>query len=103
MAAALREFEVDVLGINCGRSLEDNLNALQALKEATDKPIWFKPNAGLPTLDPQGVPVYDVQPADMAAKVPQWLAAGANIIGGCCGTTPQHVHAIAQAAKSFAQ
>lgn len=90
MAAELGDL-ADVLGINCGRSLEENLTALQALRAATDKPLWFKPNAGLPELDAQGAPVYSVTPAQMGALVPDWLAAGAQVVGGCCGTSPAHL------------
>jgi 5-methyltetrahydrofolate--homocysteine methyltransferase len=95
MAAEL-EGLADVLGINCGRSLDDNLKALQELRQATAKPIWFKPNAGLPKLDEQGVPSYDVTPELMGARVPGWLSAGAQIVGGCCGTSPEHLAAIAK-------
>ena len=55
MAEAFAE-SADVLGINCGKSLEDNLNALKELRAATDLPIWFKPNAGLPQVDAEGPP-----------------------------------------------
>ena len=51
MAEAIGAMEVDVLGINCGRSLDENLQALQMLSQVTDKPIWFKPNAGMPKMD----------------------------------------------------
>jgi 5-methyltetrahydrofolate--homocysteine methyltransferase len=97
--AAEMEGLADVLGINCGRSLEDNLKALQELRQATARPIWFKPNAGLPKVDEQGVPSYDVTPEMMGARVPGWIAAGASIVGGCCGASPQHLRAIAQAVR----
>ena len=90
---------VDLLGINCGRSLEDNLAALKLLRAETDKPLWFKPNAGLPKLDDQGQAVYDVTPSDMAEQVPAWLAAGAQVVGGCCGTSPAHLAAIVNSVK----
>lgn len=89
----------DLLGINCGKSLEDNLEALKQLRAATDLPIWFKPNAGLPSVDAEGRTTFDVNPEGMAAKVPDWLAAGASVVGGCCGSSPEHVAAIARAAK----
>ena len=95
MAAELEDL-ADVLGINCGRSLDDNLKALQELRKATAKPIWFKPNAGLPKVDELGNSSYDVTPAMMGARVPDWLAAGAQIVGGCCGTSPEHLAAIAR-------
>jgi len=87
---------VDVAGINCGRSLEDNLKALQELRAAGGLPIWFKPNAGLPELDSEGRPTYSITPEIMAAQVSGWLAAGAQIIGGCCGTSPDHLSAISR-------
>ncbi len=89
------------LGINCGKSLEDNLNALKELADASDLPIWFKPNAGLPQLDEDGHPVYDVTPEIMAAQVLSWVDAGARIIGGCCGTSPEHLKAITERVKAL--
>lgn len=96
MAAEL-EGMADVLGINCGRSLDENLKALQELRKATSRPVWFKPNAGLPRVDELGSSSYDVTPEMMGARVPDWLAAGAQVIGGCCGTSPAHLAAIARA------
>ena len=91
---------VDVLGINCGRSLEENFKALQELRAATSLPIWFKPNAGMPELDAQGIPSYSFTPAQEAVLAPQWVKAGAQIVGGCCGTSPEHLAAIAHAVKA---
>jgi len=99
MAQSISDLGVDMLGINCGRSLQDNLEALKELKEGTDLPIWFKPNAGLPTVDEKGQAVYDVTPDDMGALVVDWIAAGASVVGGCCGSTPEHIRQIAQAVK----
>lgn len=87
---------VDLLGINCGRSLEENLENLVELCKATDKPIWFKPNAGLPHLDSLGKTMYDLTPQAMGSLVPSWLAAGAQIVGGCCGTSPEHLAEISR-------
>ena len=100
MAQAISALGVDVLGINCGRSLEDNLKALVELKNSTDLPIWFKPNAGMPKLDAQGNSVYDVSPDEMGALIPAWISAGARIVGGCCGTSPEHLKAIALTVKN---
>ncbi len=90
----------DVLGINCGRSLDDNFKALGELRAATNLPLWFKPNAGLPEVDDQGRSVYSVTPEDMGSRVPAWLQAGAQVVGGCCGTSPEHLGAIARAVKN---
>jgi 5-methyltetrahydrofolate--homocysteine methyltransferase len=91
--------DADVLGINCGKSLEDNLNALKELRKATDLPIWFKPNAGLPQVDAEGHSTFDVTPKQMGALVSSWIEAGANVVGGCCGSSPEHVAQIAKTAK----
>lgn len=98
---ALADAGVAAVGINCGRSLEDNLVALTELRQATDLPIWFKPNAGMPHTDEQGRLQYDVTPEIMAGQVPVWIAAGARLIGGCCGTSPEHLKAIAQAVRKI--
>lgn len=95
-AQALNDSGIDMLGINCGRSLEDNLKALQELRAATMLPIWFKPNAGLPAVDELGNSVYKTTPQQMAEGVPVWISAGAAVIGGCCGTSPEHLKAITQ-------
>jgi 5-methyltetrahydrofolate--homocysteine methyltransferase len=99
MAKAVTEWGADLVGINCGRSLEDNLKVLADVRAATDLPIWFKPNAGMPKVDEHDNAYYDVTPEDMGACVAAWLAAGAQVVGGCCGTSPAHLRAIAKAAK----
>lgn len=99
-ARALNDSGVDLLGINCGRSLDDNLKALRELREATALPIWFKPNAGLPVVDENGNAVYQTTPQQMAENVQDWIAAGAQVIGGCCGTSPDHLAAIAQVVRT---
>jgi 5-methyltetrahydrofolate--homocysteine methyltransferase len=82
---------VDIVGINCGHSLEENLQNLVELRKVTNKPIWFKPNAGLPRVDPSGKTIYDVTPQQMGSLAPSWIAAGAQVVGGCCGTSPEHL------------
>lgn len=99
MAGELAEMGLSALGINCGRSLQDNLKALGELRGATDLPIWFKPNAGLPRTTEDNQLIYDVSPADMGAQVGDWVQAGARLVGGCCGTSPEHLAAIAAAVK----
>ncbi len=97
----LSEAGVSALGINCGRSLEDNLKALTELRQSTNLPIWFKPNAGMPHNDENNQVVYDVTPPMMGEQVPMWVEAGARLVGGCCGTSPQHLAAIAQATAAI--
>jgi 5-methyltetrahydrofolate--homocysteine methyltransferase len=98
-AKQLEALPVDVIGINCGRSLEENFENLVELRSLTSKPIWFKPNAGLPHLDSLGKTVYDITPEAMGTLVQSWLAAGAQIVGGCCGTTPDHLREISSRVK----
>ncbi len=97
----LEALGVDLVGINCGRSLDENLAALKELRGAISLPLWFKPNAGLPATNSMGDLHYDLTPEMMAAPVPEWAAAGASVMGGCCGTSPQHLAAIARAVKSL--
>ena len=95
----LEQLPVDVIGINCGKSLQENLENLIELKQVTSKPTWFKPNAGLPRIDSQGKTIYDTTPEMMGDMVPAWLEAGAQIVGGCCGTSPDHLREIAKRIK----
>jgi len=101
-AQALAATGLAAIGINCGRSLEDNRKALDELRAATDLPIWFKPNAGLPHSDAEGRMIYDVTPAMMGEQVAGWVAGGAALVGGCCGTSPEHLRAVAEAARKIA-
>jgi 5-methyltetrahydrofolate--homocysteine methyltransferase len=94
-AASMAGLELSALGINCGKSLENNLESLYELSNNTDLPIWFKPNAGLPKITADGNPEYSVSPKEMAENVSTWVKSGASIIGGCCGTSPDHLSAIA--------
>jgi 5-methyltetrahydrofolate--homocysteine methyltransferase len=95
----LETMPVDMIGINCGRSLEENYNNLIELKQVTKKPIWFKPNAGLPHLDSQGKTVYETSLQTMGEMALSWIDAGAQIIGGCCGTSPDHLKEISRHVK----
>lgn len=100
VAKELADAGITTLGINCGRSLEDNLKALEELRPVTNLPIWFKPNAGLPVLDDEGHSQYSVTPEMMGGQVANWVSAGARLVGGCCGTSPEHLKAIARAARA---
>jgi 5-methyltetrahydrofolate--homocysteine methyltransferase len=84
----------DVIGANCGKGIEAFVDICRRLRAATDRPIWIKPNAGLPKLAGDSV-VYETTPEEFASHVPRLLAAGANFIGGCCGTDPRFISAVA--------
>jgi 5-methyltetrahydrofolate--homocysteine methyltransferase len=85
--------QADVLGANCGNGVEQMIGIAAEFKKFTTKPILIHANAGLPQLV-NGKAVYAQSPADTAARVQDLVAAGASIIGGCCGTTPAHITAI---------
>jgi len=70
------------------------------MSKVTDRPLVSKPNAGMPDLV-DGKPYWPYSPDHYAAQVPKWLAAGARIMGGCCGTTPDHAAKISAAVKRW--
>ena len=90
-----------VIGANCGTTLE-NMEAIvtEYGKTVPNFPIWAKPNAGIPRMDIQTEQaIYDMGPEDMAGFAKKYVALGAKIVGGCCGSTPEHIAAIAKAVK----
>jgi len=91
----LSEAGADLLGTNCGNGIEQIVEIIAEMRRYTDKYLVAHPNAGLPRLV-QGKTVFDQTPDVMAQHVPALIKAGANIIGGCCGTNPKHIAAIAE-------
>lgn len=83
----------DVIGSNCGRGIAGFVEICRRLKATTDRPIWIKANAGLPEVV-DGRTLYRQTPDEFAQFVPQLIAAGAEFVGGCCGTTPQTIRAV---------
>ncbi len=91
----LRPFELEAIGANCGRSLTDtDVIVDELLACAGETPLWIKPNAGLPTFDGTTF-VYDADPATLAAHLAAYLEQGVRVVGGCCGSTPAHIAAVA--------
>lgn len=100
MSQAIAPLGVAALGANCGRSLDDMEKIVGELAGAdSGVPLWIKPNAGLPRMDGD-LARYDTTPAMMADYTRRFIEAGARIVGGCCGTSPEHLKAIASAARS---
>ena len=96
-AAALREAGVDALGVNCGSGPTAGIEVLEQMAQAAGAtPLLVMPNAGLPGRVGDQF-VWAATPAYFAEEVPRFLAAGAQLVGGCCGTTPEHVAAMRQA------
>ncbi len=95
--AAVAPLGVAAVGANCGRSLEDaDLVVTEMLAAAGDIPVWVKPNAGVPKIVGAEV-VYEAGPEMLAEHAARYVEQGARIVGGCCGSTPAHVAAIARA------
>ncbi len=84
---------VDVVGANCGQGIAGYVDICRRLRSATDRPIWIKANAGIPELvDDQ--PVYKTTPEEFASFGPALVQAGADFVGGCCGTRPEFITAL---------
>ena len=97
VGAAVEPLGVAALGANCGRSLADMDTVVgEFLAAAPHLPLWVKPNAGVPRIVGDEV-VYEAGPEDLAEHVHGYADRGARIVGGCCGSTPEHVAAIARA------
>lgn len=95
MVALLREAGADIVGANCGNGTAVLTGVARSIREADrDVPIIIQPNAGVPQLV-DGKTVFPESPETMASFVPELISLGVNIIGGCCGTTPEHIRAIA--------
>ena len=99
-AETLLAMGVDALGANCGATLEMTEGAVTKMREvAPDAILIVKPNAGMPRMVGREV-VYDAAPEDMAEYARKFIALGALVVGGCCGSTPAHIAAIVEAVKS---
>jgi len=94
MVAALNHPRVIAVGMNCGFGPSAYMPLVETLLSATDKPIILQPNAGLPTVDADGIPGYDLDPETFAGLMRQAKEKGVTIMGGCCGTTPAHISAM---------
>ncbi len=95
MAASLIAGGADVIGANCGCGFEAMVEIVREIRSVNkDIPVLIHANAGMPAVE-NGEVVYPWSPAAAASVVPELIAAGANIIGGCCGTTPEHIRALA--------
>lgn len=92
-ARALEEYGADVIGSNCGAGPEGMFEILREMLEATSRFLLAKPNAGMPRLE-GGKTVFPETPEGMAEKMRPLLDIGVKILGGCCGTTPEHLREV---------
>jgi 5-methyltetrahydrofolate--homocysteine methyltransferase len=92
----LQEAGADIIGSNCGNGTKAMIDITRELRAVSpDMPIIIQGNAGMPKYI-QGQTVFQETPEETASFVPDLIEAGANIIGGCCGTTPEHIRLIAE-------
>jgi 5-methyltetrahydrofolate--homocysteine methyltransferase len=96
-AQALVAAGAHILGTNCGTGIDHMIEVVKRIRAAAPGvPIIAMPNAGMPVLE-GGATVFKETPEQMASKASRLVAAGANIIGGCCGTRPEHIAALRRA------
>ena len=98
-AIVLDKLGADVIGANCSTGPEEMLAIVRTLRTHTNKPISILPNAGLPTVQ-NGTTVFPMQPEEFADWAVKLIQAGASYIGGCCGTAPAHIAAVASRLSS---
>jgi len=94
--SALEGAGADMMGANCTLNSTDTIDLTKVLRAATDKPLLIQPNAGKPVTS-KGMTYYEQTPAEFAADAKKIHEAGADMIGGCCGTTPEFIQAVAEA------
>ena len=91
----------DIVGTNCGNGIANMIEIVGKMRAAVPGvPILVHANAGMPVVE-DGATVFKETPEYMASRVEELIRAGANMIGGCCGTTPKHIAAVAKAARGF--
>lgn len=95
-ALALESAGASAVGINCSVGPDQLVSVVRNIKEAVSVPVIAKPNAGMPLIDEQGNAVYNMDPTEFAQHMKVLVENGASIIGGCCGTTPEYIRAVAE-------
>src|SRR4051795_4577640 len=98
--ATLEALRVDVIGLNCSTGPEDMRDAIRFLGEHSPLPVHCIPNAGLPLQGPDGETIFPEEPEPLAAVLGEYVERyGVSIVGGCCGTKPEHIEALAERVK----
>lgn len=90
-AMVLEEMGADAVGVNCSVGPDQLLAVVKSLKESVSIPVLVKPNAGVPKIDEKGQAHYDMDAETFARCMKELYEAGADILGGCCGTTPEYI------------
>lgn len=95
-AAVLEEMGADAVGVNCSVGPDQLTAVVKNLRESVSIPLLVKPNAGVPKIDARGQAHYNMNEADFARCMKELREAGADILGGCCGTTPAYIAQLCQ-------
>ena len=98
--AGLSEAGANILGSNCGNGIENMIAIAQEFSTHTDLPLLIQANAGMPEMR-NGELYYPETPEFFAEKTPELISASVSIIGGCCGSTPEHIKAVRRAVDSY--
>jgi homocysteine S-methyltransferase len=101
VARVLDKWGVDVIGLNCSVGPQTILEAIERMAAVTTRKLSAQPNAGMPR-DVGGRTMYMASPEYMATYARHLIQAGAKIVGGCCGTTPEHIKAMAEGVRPLA-
>ena len=101
-ASGLAEAGADVVGSNCGNGIENMIKIAREFRECTGLPLIIQSNAGMPETK-DGATVYPETPEFMADRAAELIEAGVSIIGGCCGTTPEHTAALRRMVDTLAK
>ncbi len=103
LLSTLEALDLDFIGLNCSTGPEDMRDAIRFLGEFSPVPVHCIPNAGLPQQGPRGETIFPTQPGPLADVLGSFVERyGVSIVGGCCGTTPEHIRAIAERVKGHA-
>jgi 5-methyltetrahydrofolate--homocysteine methyltransferase len=95
--ATIEALDVDILGLNCSSGPEDMRDAIRFLGENSPLPVHCIPNAGIPQQGPNGETIFPEEPGPLAETLGDFVDRyGVGIVGGCCGTTPEHIRAVAE-------
>lgn len=92
----LEQMGADAVGINCSTGPDQLVSVVKNIREKVNIPVIVKPNAGMPVIDEQGNPIYSMGAEEFARHMKILVEAGADIVGGCCGTTPEYIRKLAE-------
>lgn len=100
-AVTLEKLGACAIGANCSTGPDKMIELIQSISEVVSIPVIAKPNAGMPSLNSEGETVYDMNADTFAREMKKLVEAGASILGGCCGTTPEYIEKLVEQTKDM--